>query len=224
LVAGAGAVLAGVASIPVVVIVALAFFVIATSGYEYVKQVRKVDGSPLAAAGRVLRRDPGYWGGQMAHIGVALLAVGIAASSGLATRDQVRIAAGDAVQVDGYCIAYEAPTSRLEPNRRVTGAQLSLRSEDCSREIAALEPVFNQYARPPAVATPAVHTGLVEDVFIALAAVPGEEVVIDVLVFPLMWVLWLGGLVAAAGGMWAVFAKKPSRRKTVRAETETANV
>lgn len=145
LVAGAGAVLAGVASIPVVVIVALAFFVIATSGYEYVKQVRKVDGSPLAAAGRVLRRDPGYWGGQMAHIGVALLAVGIAASSGLATRDQVRIAAGDAVQVDGYCIAYEAPTSRLEPNRRVTGAQTlapqrGLLARDCCSR-ARLQPI-----------------------------------------------------------------------------------
>jgi len=224
LVAGAGAVLAGVESIPVVVIVVLAFFVIATSGREYLKQVGKVGGSLPAAAGRVLRRDPGYWGGQMAHIGVALLAVGIAASSGLATRDQVRIAVGDAAPVDGYCIVYETPTSRLEPNRRVTGAQLSLRGDDCSGEIASLEPVFNQYARPPAVATPAVHTGLTEDVFIALAAVPGEEVVIDVLVFPLMWVLWLGGLIATAGGMWAVFARKPSRKKAVREETEAANV
>jgi cytochrome c-type biogenesis protein CcmF len=224
MVAGAAAVLLGVESIPVVVIVVLGSFVIATSGHEYLKQVRKVEGGRLAAGGRVLRRDPGYWGGQMAHVGVALLAVGIAASSGLASREQVRVAVGEAVPVDGYCIVYETATSRIEPNRRVTGAQFSLRSEDCSDEIAVLEPVFNQYARPPAVATPAVHTGLTEDVFIALAAVPGEEVVIDVLVFPLMWMLWLGGLIATAGGMWAVFARKPSRRKVVAVDTETSDV
>jgi cytochrome c-type biogenesis protein CcmF len=223
LAAGAAVVLGGVESIPVVVIVVLGAFVTATSGREYIKQVRKVPGGRVTAAGRVLRRDPGYWGGQMAHIGVALLAVGIAASSGLATRNQVRIAVGEAAQVDGYCIVYETATSRLEPNRRVTGAQFSLRDADCSTEIAAMEPVFNQYSRPPAVATPAVHTGLVEDVFIALAGVPGDEVVIDVLVFPLMWVMWTGGLVAAGGGMWAVFARKPSRITAAAAETQPTN-
>ena len=224
LAAGAIAVLTGIESIPVVVIIVLAFFVIATIGREYVRQVGKIDAGPLAAAGRVLRRDPGYWGGQMAHVGVALLAVGIAASSGLATRDQVRLGIGEAAVVDGYCLVYESATSRLEPNRRVDGAQFSLRDGDCSSEIAQLEPVFNRYARPPAVATPAVHTGLGEDVFVALAGVPGDEVVVDVFVFPLMWVLWLGGLVATAGGMWAVFVGKRRRRVAVEEPSEVAHV
>lgn len=224
LVVGAAAVLAGMQSIPVIVIVILGTFVIATTAKEYLNQVSKVEGSRVAAAGRVLRRDPGYWGGQIAHIGVALLAVGIAASSGMASRDQVRIAVGESAQVDDYCIVYETPTSRLEPNRRVDGALVSLRDADCSSEIALLEPVFNQYARPPAVATPAVHTGLAEDVFVALATVPGEDVVLDVMVFPLMWMLWLGGLVSVAGGLWAVFARKPLRRRTVTTPVESADV
>jgi cytochrome c biogenesis factor len=118
---------------------------------------------------------------------------------------------GDSVAIDGYCLEYEAPTSRVEPNRRVDGARLLLLSDDCSNQIAVMEPVFNQYTRPPAVATPAVHTGLYEDVFIALAAVPGETVVVDVYVFPLMWVLWLGGLIAVAGGLWGVATRKRVR-------------
>ncbi len=224
LVVGAAAVLAGVESIPVVIVMVLGTFVIASSLREYVRQVGKVDGGRVGAASRVLRRDPGYWGGQIAHIGVALLAVGIAASSGMASRDQVRVAVGESVQVDDYCIVYETATARVEPHRRVDGARFSLRTADCSREIDVLEPVFNQYARPPAVATPAVHTGLTEDVFIALAAVPGEDVVVDVFVFPLMWMLWLGGTIAAAGGMWAVFAKKPKRKIVVPDAEETSNV
>jgi cytochrome c-type biogenesis protein CcmF len=223
LVAGAVAVIVGIESIPVVVIVALGVFVIATILKEFAKQVGKVAGNKISAAGRVLRRDPGYWGGQIAHIGVAFLAVGIAASSGLASRDQIRVGVGESVQVDDYCIVYEEATSRTEPNRLVTGARLDLRDADCTDHIASLEPVFNQYSRPPAVATPAVHTGLFEDVFVALATVPGEDVVLDVLVFPLMWTLWAGGLVSVAGGLWAVFAKKPRRKPLVKEPAGASN-
>ncbi len=211
LIAGAAAVLLGVESVPVVLVVITGSFVIASAVSEYIRQVRKLEEGAAAAAARVLRRDPGYWGGQIAHIGVALLAIGIAASSGLASRNQVQLTTGDAVPVDGYCLSYEGPTSRVEPNRRVDGARLTLLSADCSRQISVMEPVFNQYARPPAVATPAVHTGLSEDVFVALAAVPGDGVVVDVYVFPLMWVLWFGGLVAVGGGLWGVAARKRSR-------------
>ncbi len=211
LVAGAIAVLVGVESVPVVIVIVAGTFVVASAVHEFVRQVGKVDGKRLAATSRVLRRAPGYWGGQVAHIGIALLAVGIAASSGLASRDQVRIAEGEVARVDGYCLVYEGPTTRLEPNRRVDGAMLSLRDGSCSDEITGMEPVFNQYARPPAVATPAVHAGFVEDVFVALAAVPGDDVVLDVYVFPLMWMVWLGGLVAVGGGLWAVLARKAGR-------------
>ncbi len=224
LVAGAIAVGSGIESIPVVVIIALGAFVIATILKEYLKQVGKVKGSRLGAAGRVLRRDPGFWGGQIAHVGVAFLAVGIAASSGMASRDQVRVSVGESAQVAGYCIVYEEATSRMEPNRRVTGARVSLRDADCANEIDSMEPVFNQYARPPAVATPAVHTGLSEDVFVALASVPGDDVVLDVMVFPLMWTLWFGGLVTVSGGMWAVFAKKPKRKGAVSELAEATHV
>lgn len=223
LVAGAAAVLVGVESIPVVGIVLLGSFVIASAGREFGKQVRKVGSGWLAAAGKVLRRDPGYWGGQMAHVGVALMAVGIAASSGLATRDQVRLSVGESVVVADYCIVYEGATSRLEPNRRVDGARFELRDSNCASQIVVMEPVFNQYARPPAVATPAVKTGLTEDVFIALAAPPGDEVVIDVFVFPLMWVLWAGGLITVGGGMWGVFVRRKTRQIELPAERESAD-
>jgi cytochrome c-type biogenesis protein CcmF len=224
LVAGAIAVLVGVESVPVVIVGVAGAFVVASAIHEFLRQAGRIEGSRRGAAVRVLRRDSGYWGGQLSHIGVAVLAVGIAASSGLAARDQVRIAAGDSVQVGGYCLTYEGPTTRLETNRRVEGALLTLRDKSCSDEIASMEPVFNQYARPPAVATPAVHVGLVEDVFVALAAVPGDEAVLDVYVFPLMWMVWLGGLVAVGGGLWAVLARKAERSTPVIRHEERQSV
>lgn len=220
LTAGAVAVLVGVESIPVVLLVVLGVFVIATVVAEFLRQLAKIDGSRLGAVARLVRRDPGYWGGQVTHVGVALIAVAIAASSGMAVRDQVRLAVGDSATVGGYCVVYETPTNRTEPNRQVIGAALSLRDASCRDEITRLEPVFNSYARPPAVATPSVHTGLVEDVFVALKTVPGDDVTLDIMVFPLMWLLWVGGLIAVAGGLWAVYARKPQRSR----ERVTADV
>lgn len=224
LVAGAVAVLAGIESVPVLLVVVAGAFVVASVIHEFIRQVGKVEGQRFAAARRVVRRDPGFWGGQVSHVGIAFLAVGIAASSGLAVRDQIGVAVGESAQVDGYCLVYEGPTSRLEPNRRVTGALLVLYDQSCSDEIAAMEPVFNQYARPPAVATPAVHAGLAEDVFVALAAVPGDEAVLDVYIFPLMWMVWMGGLVAVAGGLWAVLARKARRTAPVIRSEEAEHV
>lgn len=221
LVAGAFAVLIGVHSIPVVLLVVLGVFVIATIAGELVRQLAKVEGSRPVAIGRLLRRDPGYWGGQISHIGVAVLAIAIAASSGLALREQVNLAKGESATVGGYCLVYVGPNSRTEPNRQVIGAVLSLRGADCEREIGTLEPVFNSYARPPAVATPSVHTGLTEDFFVALADVPGDDVSLKVMIFPLMWLLWTGGMIAVAGGIWAVYARKPERlRRAQKVEVD----
>jgi cytochrome c-type biogenesis protein CcmF len=228
LIAGAVTVLFGVDSVPVVVIVVLACFVIAGIVRELVVQVRKAGaGLPIVkVVGRVMRRDPGFWGGQIAHLGVAVLAVGIAASSGLAVRGQVALATGESAPVSGYCVRYDGATTSNEPNRLVQGAEVSLLTADCSTRISALEPVFNSYTRPPAVAKPAVDVGFVEDVFVALAqgSVPGDRVVLDVYVFPFIWMVWLGGMIVAAGGVWAIAARKSRRAATPPPAAEAARV
>lgn len=222
-VVGAITVAIGVRSVPVVIVVVLGSFVIASAFREYWVQVRKIpDLSFGGSLARVLRRDPAYWGGQIAHIGVALAAIGIAAASGLAFRTQVQLDVGAAARVDDYCLVYEGPTHRIEPNREVFGAKFLLRDADCTANIVALEPVLNAYNGRAAVASPAVHVALREDFFIALSGTPGEQVVVDVFVFPLMWMLWLGGLTMVGGGAWAVFARKPQRVVTIDREKANA--
>jgi cytochrome c-type biogenesis protein CcmF len=112
LVAGAVAVTVGVRSIPVVVLVVLGIFVIATIVGEFRRQLAKLEGRRLDSIFRLLRRDPGYWGGQVTHAGVAVVAIAIAASSGMAVRGQVQLATGESAVVDGYCLVYEASSVR----------------------------------------------------------------------------------------------------------------
>ncbi len=226
LVGGAAAVVVGVRSVPTVVVVVLAAFVISVIVRQFWDQVRVRRSS--AGAGRaalgVLRRDRSYWGGQIAHIGFALVAVAIAASTALAVRQEVQLAAGERVVVDDYCVGYDGSFVRDEANRRVEGAAVTLYRADCSTVIRTMEPRVNRYPNATqAVATPDVRTGIVEDVYLSLAGGGADAIVLDVFVFPLMWLMWAGGIVVVIGGLWSAGARRRSEPAAVPQETVTVD-
>jgi cytochrome c-type biogenesis protein CcmF len=214
LVASAGVVLLGVRSVGVVAAVGLAVFVIATIGGWYLHVVRGQRATDKAwgeALSLPVRNDPGYWGGQVSHIGLALVAIAIATTSGLAVRETVTLAAGETAVVGGYCVRYVEPFARSEPNREVEGVRIQLLDGTCSEPMTVLEPRVHLYpnATQP-VATPAVWTGPRHDVYVNLGGGTTEAVVLQVSVFPLQWLLWLGGLVIVAGGVIALRRKRRS--------------
>ena len=91
LAAAAGAVLIGVDSIAVVLTIGLAFFVMAAIAIRFIEVVGARPERPLAATRKVVGNEPGYWGGQVAHIGIALMAISLATTNGLAVRETVTI-------------------------------------------------------------------------------------------------------------------------------------
>jgi cytochrome c-type biogenesis protein CcmF len=161
----------------------------------------------------VVTGDRPFWGGQLAHVGIALVAVAIATSSALAVRGQVALSPGEAGRAAGYCVRYDGPFTTNEPNRVVEGARVTLLDADCTEAIRSMAPRVNRYPNSPQpVATPDVRTGLFEDVYVTLAGGGAAEVLISVAVFPLMWLLWAGGLVVVAGGVWALTGRRPRAR------------
>ncbi|MCP3975921.1 MAG: heme lyase CcmF/NrfE family subunit [bacterium] len=220
LAAGVAAIAFDVRSIPVVIVVVLAGFVISTILRHYFMRVAAVNrpgDNWIKSAGRVLAKEPGYWGGQISHLGLALVAVAIATSSALAVRQSVELEVGGSAVVDDYCVTYQGPFSRAEPNRIVEGAEVLLLRSDCATTIRSMEPRVHRYPNSTqAVATPDVRTGLVDDVYLSLSGLTERgTLILEVFVFPLMWVLWFGGLVTAAGG---VFALRARRRSSQRAD------
>jgi cytochrome c-type biogenesis protein CcmF len=175
-----------------------------------------------AAAWNVLRGNPGYWGGQLAHVGVALCATAIALTGAFGVKQPFTMSPGQQVAAGPFTLTLVGTFERQEPHRAVRGARIELRRG--GRLVERLEPRLNAYPRQvQAVGAPAVHEGLDQDVYVSLSELGAGRVSVQVSRFPLMWLLWAGGLLTAAGGAWALTGRA-IRRRAARERSPIGNL
>ncbi len=161
---------------------------------------------------RLFARDPGYWGGQLSHVGVAIVAVGIAFATNLSTNTQVSMVPGDVVRFAGYELTYTAPFLERFPNKEVQGARISVSKG--GRQVAVLEPKLNIFANSSsAIGTPAVRTSPGGDLYLSLRSIDPESVTLRLDASPMQWLLWLGGIVTATGGFVSYRGRVAARRE-----------
>jgi cytochrome c-type biogenesis protein CcmF len=212
LAAGALTVLAGVEEIGVVITIALSVFVIASLTLRYGEVVMARPEPVFVSMAKVGKGDPGYWGGQVAHVGVALMAIALATTSGLAIREVVSVELGGTAHAAGYCLEYVGSSEEVQRHRTVSAVTINVLDNDCREVQATVRPSVNTYpggSQP--IGTPDVSTSFSEDVYVGIAGGGADEILLNVFVFPYQWLLWFGGFVVVAGGIIA-FWRKPSRR------------
>jgi cytochrome c-type biogenesis protein CcmF len=131
-----------VSSPPSLLLFAFAAFTISAVGLEYVRAVRArrlVAPEPLPVALiSVVRRNRRRYGGYLAHVGVAVALLGVAASSAFNTQRDVRLGPGQTTSVAGYDVRYVRPTSDLSNERIAFGAVLDVRKD--GKRVATLRP------------------------------------------------------------------------------------
>ncbi len=197
-----------------------AFFVMSVIIRNLLVTARAVAGkrdiSLPSAALRTMRNDVGYWGGQISHLGIAILALGIAISANLSVEADVTLTPGSTESVAGFDITYVSATSRQEPTRFVTGALVEISKN--GRVVGELEPRLNQYpTSTQSVATPEVDASWGGDLYLSLKSIDPEEVTLGVFWFPFIWLVWVGGFIAAAAVLWSRLVKKPVEKSAEKA-------
>jgi cytochrome c-type biogenesis protein CcmF len=208
-------VLAGVTSVGVVIAIGLAAFVIVAIGERLVTVVRARPEGVLRGVRTVIGNDAGYWGGQLAHVGIALMAISLATTNGLAIRETVTIDQGQTAVVGGYCLRYVEPFAFSEPNRDVQGVTVEVLDSSCTNVLKELGPRINAYpGTSQPIGTPSVWTGFIDDVYLGIAGGNATSVQLNVFIFPFQWLLWAGGLVVVAGAGLALVGKPARRRGT----------
>jgi cytochrome c-type biogenesis protein CcmF len=83
------------------------------------------DPVPIALA-QLIRRNRRRYGGYIVHAGLAVLLVGVAASSSFQHSHDVTLSPGQSAKVDGYTIRYVRPTAAATPQKISFGAVLAV--------------------------------------------------------------------------------------------------
>ncbi len=107
---------------------------------------RRLSGEPAAVAlvGLVARNRRRY-GGYVVHVGIAILLIGIAASSSFQTNRDVNLAPGESTTVDGRTVTYVKPTVAVDEEKFTFGSVL--RVEEGGEVVGYLRP-SQRFFRP----------------------------------------------------------------------------
>ncbi len=107
---------------------------------------RKTSGGSIPGAlVAVVSRNRRRYGGYVVHIGVAVLLIGVAASSSFQTNREATLRPGQSTVVDGREITYVKPTVAVDAEKLTFGSVL--RVEEDGRQVAILRP-SRRYFRP----------------------------------------------------------------------------
>ncbi len=200
-----------------VIVFALAGFALAGIARQYVLGIRaqRRSGASWPRALRTtVQSNPRLYGGLIVHVGVVLVAVSLAASSGYATKREVRLARGESATVSGYRVTYLG--SKFSQTGQDSQVSARVRIAHGDRVLGVYAPAIKSFpGTTGGIGTPSVRTGLIRDVYLTLISSPNERgrVTIGVAINPMILWLWIGGLTI---GLGTLVALAPSTRRLRR--------
>ncbi|MBH3434741.1 heme lyase CcmF/NrfE family subunit [Pseudomonas citronellolis] len=183
---------------PVLAVFLLAFWVILGGVRDFLDKVRH---KGLVAGAASLNRS--YWGMQVAHLGIAVCAIGIVLTSQFSAQRDLRMAPGESVELGGYQFAFEGTRHFEGPN--FTSDKGTIRVTRKGSEVAVLHPEKRLYSVQRSMMTEAgIHGSLTRDLYVALGEPLDDGAwAVRLHIKPFVRFIWLGGLLTALGGVLA---------------------
>lgn len=169
------------------------------------------------------RQKSSYWGMQLAHLGVLIVAIGVATTSNLSIEKDVAMGIGDTIKVQDY--QFHLKDFSPVKGSNFDGTQAEIAVSKNGNPITTLYPEKRTYvvSRMP-MTEAAIHANLWRDVYVALGEPiddpnnPKTQWAVRIYIKPLIRWLWLGAIIMALGGLLAMLDKR-YRLKNARSQT-----
>jgi cytochrome c-type biogenesis protein CcmF len=195
-------------------------FGILIHSFEICRAITKNTGVALSPYDRVLqpfKRNPRRYGGYIAHIGLAVMAIGIISSTAYESRNRFTVSPGDSFALGDYSFEYQGLWGR-KPEKN--GIEIEAGTEVTLIENSEVVKVFRPgrrffYAAPnQPVAIVDIDTSLIRDVYVFTQGWDEQQVAeIQILIKPLVQWLWIGAGLYIGGVLVSLSARDKSMLK-----------
>jgi cytochrome c-type biogenesis protein CcmF len=207
-------VLAGIHGLEPLLAFGLGGFAAASAGRALVLSVRGAWRGARASGASSVRAAATGWrgfvgranGGMVVHIGVVVIAVGLAAATSFLHRGELQLAPGQSATFAGHTVAFVGNRIVTTPSRTADEAVLRV-------DRGTFTPAVSQFgAGSSAVGTPAIDSSWRDDLYLTIVSIPdrGRVWTFGVVEQPLVMWLWIGAGLMAAG---SVLSAIPGRRR-----------
>jgi cytochrome c-type biogenesis protein CcmF len=206
--------LLGVGNALVLTAFALVAFVTATIVLDFSRATRagvRLGERLLPAMGALLMKQNRRYGGFVVHLGILIIAVGVAGSQAWSIQTERTLQKGEGVQVGRYHVRFDGLSASEESNHfKVTGTFTVTNDQ---HPLAVMKPAKKFY---PQEQTPIAYVdylmGFIEDFYLVLGdfARDGTQATIKVQVNRLVSWIWIGGFVLTLGAALAIL---PDRKR-----------
>ena len=180
---------------------------------------RRVTGEAWpTAVGRLLAQNHRRYGGLVVHLGVVLVAIGVATSSVGKLEREATLKKGETLEVGRYTVRFTGLSATEAPTHLLVQAALDV--SRAGRPAGTLRPGQRLYpgSNSP-FASVAVRYGLSHDFYVILGAFDrqGEWVQVKAQIHPMVAWIWLGGAIVLLGGalaLWPAGRRAPATMPT----------
>ncbi|MBI4310329.1 MAG: heme lyase CcmF/NrfE family subunit [Chloroflexi bacterium] len=177
---------------------------------------------------RLIAANRPRYGGYIVHLAIVMLAAGVAGSTFYGVQKDVNLAAGEEAQVRGYTVRYLGERTVTKSDRTESFDDFAVTFPSGKQRSMTAWRAFYPDKRM-ATTRAAIRSTPLEDLYIVSSEAPeGGRAVFRILVNPLVWWLWVGGVVFIWGtlvALWPeggfVFAFASPRREPIPAPART---
>ena len=152
------------------------------------------------------RIPPSFWGMHLAHLGIAVITVGITMVKSYEVERDVRMGLNDTVSIENYSFELVGVSEVTGPNYRAIRGEVNVSKDQKPLEV--LQPEKRKYfssAMPMTEA--AIDSGLFRDLYVSLGeSIEGEKPQWSVRMYykPFVSWIWYGAILMVLGGLLAV--------------------
>jgi cytochrome c-type biogenesis protein CcmF len=199
----------GVHRIPPLLFFFSSVFVLATVYFEFTKgtqaRMSMIRESAPAAFLHLIQRNRRRYGGFIIHTGMAILIIGIAASSFYGRTKDATVKSGDSFFVGSYRLVYRDLQFHRDPNKEVMTATVQVIKKDEPAGFLYPERHFYKNSEQPTTEV-ALRSFWDEDLYLILADwTESGTATFKVFVNPLVSWIWFGGIIMGFGGIIVLF-------------------